>query len=103
MKRAHARRSERRGFTLVELLIVIAIISVLISLISAAVWKAFVASNRVRNHNEISQLALAVENFKQKFGIYPPSRIILCEQFDFYFMNNTRGTLTVPGRFKSTL
>jgi general secretion pathway protein G len=69
----------------VELLIVIAIISVLLSLISSAVWKALVTANRVRNQNEISQLSTAVESFKQKFGIYPPSRILLGEQITDYF------------------
>jgi prepilin-type N-terminal cleavage/methylation domain-containing protein len=91
MKPSGARRRGGRGFTLVELLIVIAIISVLLSLVSSAVWKAVVTSNRVRNQQEISQLATAVENFKQKFGIYPPSRIVLCEIYDFYFQGNKRG------------
>jgi general secretion pathway protein G len=85
MKLSGARRWDRRGFTLIELLIVVAIISVLLSLISAAVWKAVVTANRVRNQNEISQLATAVENFKQKFGIYPPSRILLGERITDYF------------------
>jgi prepilin-type N-terminal cleavage/methylation domain-containing protein len=91
MKLSQVKRSGGLGFTLVELLIVIAIISVLLSLVSSAVWKAVVTANRVRNQNEISQLATAVENFKQKFGIYPPSRIILCEIYDYYFQGNKRG------------
>ncbi len=99
MKLPYRRRSERRGFTLVELMIVIAIISVLVSLVSAAVWKAVASANRVRNQNEIRQLALAVENFKQKYGVYPPSRIVLCEKYDYYFVNNNRAS----GVFKSTL
>lgn len=91
MTLTHAGRSGGRGFTLVELLIVIAIISVLLSLVSSAVWKAVVTANRVRNQSEISQLATAVENFKQKFVIYPPSRIVLCEIYDYYFQGNKRG------------
>jgi len=88
MKLSRVRQWNRRGFTLVELLIVIAIISVLMSLISSAVWKAVVTGNRVRNQNEISQLSTAVENFRQKFGIYPPSRIVLCESFSDYNPSN---------------
>src|SRR5438874_7049905 len=84
MKLAHVNRSARRVFTLVELLIVIAILALLVSLLSASVWKALATANRVKNQSEINQIAVAVENFKAKFGIYPPSRIVLCEQLDLY-------------------
>jgi general secretion pathway protein G len=63
----------------VELLVVFAIISVLVSLISSAVWKAMITASRVRIRSEISQLAVALENFKAKYGFYPPSRIKLAE------------------------
>src|SRR5438876_2488841 len=99
MKLAHVNRSARRGFTLVELLIVIAILALLVSLLSASVWKALATANRVKNQSEINQIAVAVENLKAKFGIYPPSRMILCELFDNYFQNNNRAT----GAFKSQL
>jgi prepilin-type N-terminal cleavage/methylation domain-containing protein len=79
MKLTQTRRRGRRGFTLVELLIVIAIISLLISLISAAVWKALVTANRTRNRSEIAQMTAAMETFKARFGFYPPSRIKLAE------------------------
>jgi prepilin-type N-terminal cleavage/methylation domain-containing protein len=87
MRIGHARRSGRWGFTMVELLIVIAIIGVLVSLISAGVWKATVTANRVRNRSEISQLEIAVESFKNKFGIYPPSKILLGETAADYSPN----------------
>jgi prepilin-type N-terminal cleavage/methylation domain-containing protein len=99
MKLTSARQGGRQGFTLVELLIVIAIIGLLVSLISAAVYKALGVSTRVRNQQEISQLAVAVESFKQKFGIYPPSRIILCEQLALYYANNNPGS----NQYKSQL
>lgn len=99
MKLAQARRSGRRGFTLVELMVVIAIIALLISMLTAAVWKALVTTNRVKLQNEISQLTTAVQNFYSKFGIYPPSRIILCESYDFYFVGNNHNS----GQFKSDL
>jgi prepilin-type N-terminal cleavage/methylation domain-containing protein len=92
MRIGHARRSGGRGFTLVELLIVIAIIGLLVSLISAAVWKATATANRVRNQTEISQLATAVESFKQKFGIYPPSKILLGERITDYFKDGNAKT-----------
>lgn len=84
MKLACARQSERRGFTLVELMVVIAIIGLLVSMLTAAVYKAVATGNRVKNQNEISQISTAVEAFKQKFGIYPPSRLLLAERLTDY-------------------
>ena len=34
------------------------------------------------------QLAVALENFKTKFGAYPPSRVVLCESEAFYHVGN---------------
>jgi hypothetical protein len=59
----------------------------LVSLISAGVWKATVTANRVRNRSEISQLEIALESFKNKFGIYPPSQILLGERISDYNPN----------------
>lgn len=78
------RQPGRGGFTLVEILIVIVIIIILASFISAAVVKALGKAREVRNRAEISQLSAAVENFKSKFGFYPPSRLILCEVYSQY-------------------
>ncbi|RIK79544.1 MAG: hypothetical protein DCC67_10400 [Planctomycetota bacterium] len=63
----------RRGFTLTELLIVIAIIAVLASLITAAAVRAMYAARRGRIVMEINQLAGALEKFKQDRGDYPPN------------------------------
>jgi prepilin-type N-terminal cleavage/methylation domain-containing protein len=88
MRLSHTRRSGRPSFTLVELLIVLAIISVLLSLISASVWKAISAANRTRNRSEVAQLAVGVENFKSRYGFYPPSRFHLAETLSAYNANS---------------
>ncbi len=62
-----------RGFTLTELLIVIAIIGVLASLIAAAAVNALRAAKRARIVLEIKNMAGAVENFKNDYGSYPPN------------------------------
>jgi prepilin-type N-terminal cleavage/methylation domain-containing protein len=64
----------RRGFTLVEILVVIAIIAVLVGLLTAAAIRVRETGRVLRVANEISQLGLALEEFKNKIGNgeYPP-------------------------------
>lgn len=63
----------KRAFTLVEMLVVIAIIGVLVALLLPAVVGAINNARRARMALEISQLANAVEAYKAKFGDYPPN------------------------------
>lgn len=69
----HARMTNRRGFTLIELLIVIVIIAILAGLTTAVVLRVGGVGTEAEATNEIRQLELAVENFKLKYGVYPPS------------------------------
>src|SRR5207248_3123761 len=79
MKQAQTRKSSRAGFTLIEILVVIVIIGILMGLLLAAVSKAVSGANQRRNYSEIQQLAVSLENFKSKYGSYPPSRLMLAE------------------------
>ncbi len=65
----------RRGFTLVEMLVVITIIGILASLGTVAVFEALKAAKRARIKVEITNLNSAIESYKLKFGDYPPSYI----------------------------
>jgi prepilin-type N-terminal cleavage/methylation domain-containing protein len=64
-----------RAFTLVEMLVVITIIGILASLASVAIFKALEAAKRSRIQAEITQMASAVEQYKQKYSDYPPSNM----------------------------
>ena len=72
-------RRRRTGFTLIELLVVITIIGILVALLVPTIWGAVQRANEARVAGDINTLGAALNNFKTKYGDYPPSRIILVE------------------------
>lgn len=63
----------RPGFTLVELLVVVAIIGILIALLLPAVQAAREAARRTQCRNNLKQLALGLHNYLDTHKIFPPS------------------------------
>lgn len=66
------RRRPRRGFTLVEMLAVVLIIGILAGLITAAAIKAKDRAKLTVVKLEVSQLDMAINSYKDKYGDYPP-------------------------------
>lgn len=94
-------RSERQGFTLIELLIVVVIIGVLVALLLPVVGAAIKRTREAQVTSEINGLATALQQFKTRYGDYPPSRVYLNESG--YFPVGSTATLAGNGTTDVTL
>lgn len=72
-------RPRRVAFTLVELLVVMVLIGVLAALLLPAITGAQRTARNAAVSSDINTLAQALAAFKEKYGDYPPSRLMISE------------------------
>lgn len=88
MNRLHQSQPRRRGFTLIEVLIVITILAILVALLVPALGGAQTRARIVQVKSDISALESAIAQFKSDFSsVEPPSGIILYEDKDDWTTN----------------
>jgi prepilin-type N-terminal cleavage/methylation domain-containing protein len=96
MRLPHTTRRGRHGFTLVELVVVIAIILILATLLTSALFKAFGQRKAVQARTEMTQLTAAVDNFKRQYKVnYMPSMFMLCENCNDYYTVGPSGPVPI--------
>lgn len=74
----------QRAFTLIEILVAIAVIAVLIALLVPAVQQARMAARRTQCLDHLHQLALGLHNYHEAHRILPPGSIVLGPGSDVY-------------------
>lgn len=67
-------RTRRRGFSQVDLLIVLLILSVLVGVMFAAIQRAKGSAQRIHSTNNLRNLAIAMFNYENAAGKLPPGR-----------------------------
>ena len=86
-----------RGFTLVELIVVIGIISLLSSIVLASLGNARAKARDARRLADMHNIRTALELYRSKYGVYPEEGGGTCGGFDAGYDKPNGDTTFIPG------
>lgn len=70
-------RNSGTGFTLIEILVVIAIIGLLVGIVAYNLQLRMVEGRQLSTKGTITQISLALETYRTDLGSYPPSNLLV--------------------------
>jgi prepilin-type N-terminal cleavage/methylation domain-containing protein/prepilin-type processing-associated H-X9-DG protein len=87
-------RPRRSGYTLIEILVVVAVIAVLVSLLAPGIQKVRAAAARAKCANNLKQVGFAVENFRSQRNGKITTAVWVTQLAPFW--ENNRAVLRCP-------
>ncbi len=72
--------SRKRGFTLVEFLVITAIIGILVALLLPAIQAAREAARMTVCNGRLKEMAIAVHQYHDQFEVYPPGSVSVMQE-----------------------
>ena len=94
--RLRARNGMRGGFTLLEILLVVAVTALLAALVLSTFKKARLGAQRAGCDLNLKELSVALESFRQETGRYP---LVLAELVDYKYLKDPE-TLRCPAEVR---
>jgi prepilin-type N-terminal cleavage/methylation domain-containing protein len=74
--------SKKTGFTLIEMMVVIVVVAMLSALVFKIARTSDRSSEKAKMQVKLQRLAMAIEEFKSEYGIYPPT-----DKVDYVYEN----------------